>query len=262
MRFLGLLIVVQVVSGQWLDHPTPGLPRLTDGKPNLAAPTPKTGDGKPDLSGVWRAKGDPCDSDNGINAGQQRPKYFVSAAGCRSLELPMLPWAREVFQQRRAGNSKDLPISACKPLSTPMRDAFPMPFKLVQTPQLILLLYEQDTVYRQVFMDGRKLPKDPQPSWLGYSVGRWDGLTLVIETVGFHDQGWLDSFGHPHSDALHMEERFRRLDVGHMDIQVTFTDSKTYTRPITFTQPHDFLPDTDVLEYFCTENEKDQPHMR
>jgi hypothetical protein len=260
-KALLILLAAIAAPGQWLNHPTDGLPRLADGRANLRAPAPRAPDGKPDLSGVWQAQGDPCDTDNGVAAGQKRPKYFVSAAGCRNPDLPMLPWATELFRQRRAANSKDLPISDCKPLATPMRDAFPLPFKIVQTPRLILLLYEQDTVYRQVFLDGRTLPGDPQPSWLGYSVGRWNADELVIETIGFHDRGWLDTSGHPYSDALHMLERFRRIDVGRMDIQVTYDDSKTYTQPIAFTQPHDLLPDTDVLEYFCTENEKDQPHL-
>jgi hypothetical protein len=249
------------VSAQWLNHPTDGLPRLPDGRPDLAAPAPRTADGKPDLSGIWRAQGDPCDSDNSVTAGLQRPRYFVSVAGCRSPDLPMQPWAAELFRRRRADNSKDLPISSCKPLATPMRDAFPLPFKIVQTPRLILFLYEQDTAFRQVFLDGRALPSDPQPSWLGYSVGRWDGDELLVETIGFHDQGWLDSFGHPHSDALRMTERFRRTRIGRLDIQVTFNDPKAYTEAIVFTQPHDLLPDTDVLEFFCTENEKDKVHL-
>jgi hypothetical protein len=112
-----------------------------------------------------------------------------------------------------------------------------------------------------VFLDGRALPSDPQPSWLGYSVGRWDGDDLVVDTIGFHDQGWLDTIGHPYSDALHMTERFHRLNAGRLDIHVTYTDPKAYTRPVEFTQPHNLLPDTDLLEYFCTENERDRPHM-
>lgn len=256
-----ILALTATASGQWLHNPTEGLPRLPDGRPNLAAPHQRTADGKPDLTGVWQAQGDPCDADNGVAAGLQRPKYFVSAAGCRGADLPMQPWAAELFRQRRADNSKDLPISSCKPLSTPMRDAFPLPFKIVQMPRLILFLYEQDTTFRQVFLDGRALPSDPQPSWLGYSVGHWEGDELVVETVGFHDRGWLDTSGHPHSDALRMVERLRRLNVGRLDIQVTYTDPKAYTREVAFTQPHNLLPDTDLLEFFCTENERDQPHL-
>jgi hypothetical protein len=252
---LFIVLLATALSAQWLKSPTEGLPRLPDGRPNLAAPVPRTADGKPDLSGVWRAQGDPCGGQS-VSAGAQRPKYFVSAAGCGSPDLPMQPWAVDLFRQRRADNSKDLPMSSCKPAATPMRDAFPLPFKIVQTPRLVLFLYEQDTTFRQVFVDGRVLPTDPQPSWLGYSVGRWDGDELVVETIGFHDRGWLDGLGHPYSDALRMEERFRRIDVGRMDIQVTYTDPKTYTQPITFTQPHNLLPDTDLLEFFCTENDR------
>jgi hypothetical protein len=259
---LAVLVVAARPSAQWLHNPTEGLPRLADGRPNLAAPPPKASDNHPDLSGVWQAQGDECDADNSVTAGLRRPKYFVSAAGCRSADLPMLPWAQELFRERRAGNSKDLPISSCKPAATPMRDAFPLPFKIVQTPRLIIFLYEQDTTFRQVFLDSRALPADPQPSWLGYSVGHWEADALVVETIGFQDRGWLDSLGHPYSDALRMTERFRRLNVGRLDIHVTYNDPKTYSKPIEFTQPHNLLADSDLIEFFCTENERDRPHMK
>jgi hypothetical protein len=173
----------------------------------------------------------------------------------------MQPWAERLFQARLANHEKDAPWSACKPVGTPQRPAYPAPFKIVQTADLVLLLYEQDTTFRQVFLDGRRVPDDPQPSWLGYAVGRWEGPILVIETTGFRQDGWLDAMGHPHTDGLRMTERLRRIDFGHMEIEVVFSDPKAYTVPVGFTQNLILLPDTDLLEYFCSENEKDQQHL-
>ena len=138
----------------------------------------------------------------------------------------------------------------------------PIPYKIVQTPGLLVILYEGDTVYRQVFTDGRPLPEVSIPSWMGYSVGRWDGDTLVVETVGFNDKSWLDRIGHTHSDQMRVIEKFRRRDLGHMDIAITIDDPKTFTRPITFTQPNTLTPDGDLLEYFCSENEQDSAHFK
>jgi hypothetical protein len=261
-RLLILLLAANITAtAQWLNHRNAELPRLSDGRPDLKAPTPITPDEKPDLSGIWMASPDPDGTLGGVENGVP-PKYFVSVTGGVSPgNLPMQPWAADLFRRRLSGLGKDHPAAACKPEETPQRDAFPMPFKIVQTPRLVILLYEVDTVFRQVFLDGRSLPDDPQPSWLGYSVGRWEGDTLVVDTTGFRDQGWLDKIGHPHSDALHMTERFRRTDTGHMSIQVTLHDPKAYPSPISFTQAHELLPDTDLIEYFCSDNEKDQLHL-
>jgi hypothetical protein len=155
----------------------------------------------------------------------------------------------------------DQPTTWCKPVGTPRLAAFPAPYKIVQTPKLILLLYEMDTVFRQVFLDGRELPQDQQPSYQGYSVGRWDGDVLVVTTTGFNGEGWLDAIGHPFTGALRMEERYHRTSVGRMDVEVTLTDPAAYTETLRYTQPQVLLPDTDLIESFCTENEKDQPHL-
>ena len=234
-RIFFLAVAASVIaSGQWLKHPDAGLSRAANGIPNLAAPIHKTTDGKPDLSGVWQAAPDP-DAMKIPGGGDAilAPKYSISiAGGFNPGNLPLQPWAADLFKERGANSLKDQPTSSCKPLGTTQRDAWPLPFKLIQTSNLIVLLYEMDTVFRQVFLDGRALPADPQPSFLGYSVGRWEGDTLVVDTSGFQDRGWLDLMGHPHSDALRMEERFRRADSGHMDIKVTFNDSKAYTGPV------------------------------
>jgi len=142
----------------------------------------------------------------------------------------------------------------------PLEEMSPAPYKIIQTHGMTAMLYERDTTFRQVYTDGRKLPVDPQPTWLGYSVGKWDGDSLVVETVGFNDRSWLDVRGHTHSDALHLTERFHRLDFGHMEVQLTIDDPKTLSRPFTIKLKQRLQPDTDLLEDFCNENEKDLIH--
>jgi hypothetical protein len=233
------LLTASPLAAQWLNHPTPGLPRTPDGKPDLAAPTPRTHGGTPDLSGIWRL--------NGIG-------YVFNIFGGQHVE--MLPWAQDVYAKRSMNLAKDSPDTNCLPPG-PHAGLFAMaPVKFVQTPGLLLILYE-DAPTRQVFMDGRGLPTDPNPTWMGYSVGRWDGDTLVVETAGFNDRTWLDFTGHPHTEALHMTERFRRLNVGRMQLEMTFDDPKTYTKPWTIAIDVDLMPDTDLLENVCNENERD-----
>ncbi|MBZ5631616.1 MAG: hypothetical protein LAO55_00690 [Acidobacteriia bacterium] len=137
----------------------------------------------------------------------------------------------------------------------------PFPTKIVQTPGLIVMLLEGDGTSRQVYTDGRKFPGDPQPLWMGYSVGRWEGDTLVVETRGINDKTWLDALGHPHSEDMRVTERFHRRDFGHMDVQITIDDPKTYTKPFSVKVTHRLLPDTDILEWYCAENEKDRKHL-
>ena len=142
-----------------------------------------------------------------------------------------------------------------------MADTAPAPFKIVQTPGLTLILYERDTTFRQIYTDGRKPSEDPDPAWFGHSVGKWEGDTFVVDTVGFNDRGWLDARGHTHSDALHLTERFHRRDVSHLELQITVEDPKTYTRPFTIQQNELLLPESDLIEYFCSENERDLRHF-
>ena len=263
--------------GQWLNYPNPGTPRTRDGKPNLSAPAPRASKGKPDLSGVWQTEdapsseirrlfGDfsyeavPGDDPTTFN------KYFFNIlADFKPEEAPIRPEAAaELTRKRTEGlGFKDGPPSHCLPLGVPGADILSYaPFKIVQTPGLMVMMYEVDNTRRQVYTDGRKLPVDPQPAWLGYSVGKWEGDTLVVDTAGFNDKSWLDAFGHPHSEALRVQERFRRRDFGHMELQVTVEDPKIFTRPITFKVTEILLPDSDLLESFCTENEKDRPHLK
>jgi hypothetical protein len=172
-------------------------------------------------------------------------------------EVPFQPWAETLFKQRAANLLRDNPMIRCLPAGVPRLDSYTHPFKIVQTPELIVILYESQTMFRQIFVDGRELPNDPEPSWMGYSVGRWDGDVLVVETAGFNDQTWLDGLGHPHSVAMRLTERFRRINTGRLDIEIVIDDPKAYTKPLRYTQPQLLLPDTELLEYVCAENAKD-----
>jgi len=255
--------------GQWVNHPTAGTPRTRDGKPNLSARAPRAPNGKPDLSGVWVAESATRQEllrffvDGANNLGENLPsKYFMNFLyDLKPEDVQLRPAAAAVAQQRRAGLAKDIPLTRCLPAGVPLVNTLPAPYKLIQTPGVIVMLYEQDTTFRQIFVDGRKPPHDPQPAWSGYSVGKWDGDSLVVDTSGFNDQSWLDAFGHPHSDAMHVTERFHRRDFGHMDVEITVDDSQTYTKPFTVKLTQRLLPDTDLIETVCLENEKDRAHM-
>ena len=240
-----LLIIAAFVmtappAAQW-RYPTAGIPRTPDGKPNLSAPAPRTADGKPDLTGLWRP-----------GAG-----YVGNIAKDIKLEeVPYQPWAEALYKQRRETNSKDDPTASCIVGGVPRSDLVPYPFKILQVPGMVVILYEAVHSYRQIFADGRELPKDPQPTWFGYSVGKWEGDTFVVQTAGFNDKGWLDDSGRPATEHLRVTERFRRKDFGHIDVQITIDDPKAYTKPWTVTLPLTFQPDDELLEYICNENNK------
>ncbi len=235
-------------SAQWINYKTDGIPRTPDGKANMTAPAPKTPDGKPDLSGLWRQP-------NGV-------KYTVNiAADLKPDEVPMQPWAAEVYKQRQDSLSKDDPVGHCLLPGVPQMNAVPYPYKIFQSPKEIVILYEAFATFRQIFTDGRDLPKDPNPTFMGYSVGHWDGDTLVVESNGFNDVTWIDTGGHPHSDAMRVTERYHRLDFGHIDYAVTIDDPKAYTRPWTVSYRIQLMPDTELLEYLCTQNNKDLQHL-
>lgn len=240
MKRVGLVIVLSVLAtplaAQWLKHPTPGIPRTADGKPNLTAPAPRTPDGKVDLSGMWQ------------RTNNQKYRRNI-AADLKPEEIQ--PWARELVAERQEDLGKDHMAVQCLPWGPSYATSERM-FKIVQTPGLILML-DQDLTFRQIFMDGRPLEKDPNPSWMGYSVGRWEGDTLVVESFGYNDKTWLDTAGHPHSEGLRMTERYRRRDFGRMDIEVTLSDSAVYARPLTVTLNAELEPDTELLESVCNE---------
>jgi hypothetical protein len=243
-----LLILCSITAAQWSQVPGKGTPRTKDGKPDLTAPTPHKADGKPDLSGIW---------------GTESAKYLVNiAADFKPGELPIQPWADAVTKERMTGiHAAEESNANCEPPGVPRIDNTPNPFKIVQEPDMIVILYEAFGQFRQVFLDGRKLPTDANPTWLGYSVGRWDGDTFVAESTGFNGKTWLDQAGHPATDALHVTERYNRRNFGHMDLQITIDDPRAYTKPWTITEPMVLLPDTDLIEYVCNENEKDLKHL-
>jgi hypothetical protein len=235
------------VSAQWLNLPTPGLPRTANGKPNLAAPAPQTADGKPDLSGLWM-----------LNAG---PGHIANiTADLKAGEIQ--PWADKLYKQRLGNLGKDDPWTVqCLPAGPrQILKGGDGPARMIQTPALLLILYD-DLSYRQIFLDGRELPKDPNPSWMGYSVGHWEGDTLVVESTGFNDRSWLDMGGHPHTESLRTTERFRRTSLGHIELQVTFDDPKAYKKPWSVSFGVNLTPDTEMIEYVCNENEKDRAHL-
>jgi len=255
-------------NAQWLNYPARGIPRTRDGKPDLTAPAPRDRSRKPAISGLWQTESAPRelrarlipDATNG--AGEEPlSQYFINIfADFPPGEEPLRPAAAAELRERAKNFARESPLSHCLPEGMPLVEMAPAPYKIVETPGLTLMLYERGTIFRQVYTDGRKLPVDPQPAWMGYSVGKWQGDAFVVDSTGFNDRGWLDARGHNHSEALHLTERFHRLDFGHMEVQLTIDDPQTYTRPFTITLKQNLLADSDVLESFCAENEKDASH--
>jgi hypothetical protein len=242
---LAIAISALPLQAQWLNYPTAGIPRTKDGKPNLAAPAPKLADGTPDLSGIWMEPG---------------LKYLINVAADLK-EVPFQPWAEAEYKKRVDTLGKDDPNNFCLPSGYPEKDAVTSPWKIVQTPGLVIILYESRTIFRQIFTDGRKLPVDPNPNWQGYSIGHWDGDTLVVETAGTNGKAWMDTNGHPVTEALKLTERFHRRDMGHLDLEITIDDPKAYTKPWTVKQVANLQPDTELLEYICEENNRDVGHF-
>jgi len=231
-----LSVLAAPLAAQWLKHPTPGIPRTPDGKPHLTAPAPRTPDGKVDLSGLWQR---------------------ISTKYPRNIAADLKPGevqasAEALVKRRMEDLGKDHMSVQCLPYG-PSYSTSGRLAKIVQTPSLIVML-DQDLTYREIFMDGRALETDPNPSWMGYSVGRWEGDTLVVESFGYNDRTWLDSSGHPHTEALRMTERYRRRDFGHMDIEVTLNDPAVYARPWTVALSAELTADTELLESVCNES--------
>jgi hypothetical protein len=239
---LALVMLAPLSSGaQWVDAPTPGLPRLPDGKPDLNAPTPRAADGKPDLSGVWRAS--------------TATSRFLLNLGAGQKELPLRPEAQELYQRRLAAEGAGRPAERCLPHGLPLDMMFRgSPIRIVQTPSLVVMLLEIANHFRQIPTYKRTLIEDFQPAWYGYSTGQWNGDEFVVETVGFNDETWLDNRGLPHSDALKLTERFKRVNVGKMDLAITIDDPKYYTRPWGIAISFDLVPDSDLFEDMCENN--------
>lgn len=255
---IGILFAVSLSNAeQWPAFSTPGVPRLANGEPNLDAPAPRTTDGKPDLSGVWRVGGgfgkpNPADANSPVPVAG-----FRNVAAAIKEGLPLTSWGAEVLKTRQAGNSKDNPEAHCLPMGIMQFHTQGAPRKFIQTPAVLVILYEASSGMRQIFTDGRPLPNnDPQPWWYGYSIGRWEGETLVVETSNLRDDGWLDIIGSPLTDAAKLTERFRRVSFGRMEIDITVNDSKAYTKPWTVRVNQQIMVDTDLIEFICAENNR------
>jgi len=218
-------------NAQWLNQPTPNIPRTADGKPDLAASAPRTPDGRPDLSGVWTNRG----------------------AAYAPPEASLSPAAKALVREREENYFKDRPFFQCLPSGPEVKVGSK---RFNQTPALITISYE-DLSYRLIFMDGRKLERDPARTWMGYSVGRWEGDTLVVDSFGFNDRSWLDARGLPHTEDLRLTERYRRSTVGRIEVEVTATDPSLYTAPLTVSYAMTLQPDTEMIEAVC---ESEQEH--
>ena len=275
----GIALFATNALAQWPSRPTPRVPKLPNGQPNLEAPTPRTSDGKPDLSGIWQIVRPPADQTlnnflgggGAANAAQPAaspPKASLDEIAPASFRdngsgfkdgLPLRPWAAELVKGRMADFSKDNPDAHCLPMGIMQFHNHPEPRKIVQTPELIIIIYEANYGLRQIFTDGRALPnKDLEPWWYGYSIGKWEGDTLVVETTNFIDDGWLDINGNPLTGAAKVTERFRRVNYGNLEIDVTVDDPKAYTRPWTVKVKQRIMPDTELIEFIC--QDRDAPH--
>jgi len=252
------LLIVAPLHAQWLNYPTPGVPRDARGRPNLSAPAPRTADGKPDLSGVW-SLGTKCPPEGCVD--YPIPAEFGNFGASLRGGLPYQPWAAALVKERSALSGRDDPVAWCKPAGMLRLLTFPPPRKVLQLPGLVVILSERDVTFRQIFTDGRPLPADPEPSFNGYSTGRWIKDTLVVETNGLRDGIWIDRAGSPMTDAARITEKFRRANYGHLEIEVTVDDPKAYTQPWSVTLTQTILLDTDLLEYHCNDNEKDRAHL-
>ena len=254
------LLACANVDAQWVNYPTPGVPRLPNGKPNLTAPAPRTSDGKPDLSGIWGWEHNrPCPPDGCPD--QPVGQEFINIGWSLKGGLPYQPWAAELVKKRRAANSKDDPQSVCLPRGAMRINTDGLLKKIVQAPGLMLILTERNANYRQIFTDGRPLPVDPNPSWNGYSSGQWEGDTLVVHSNGFRDDMWLDTFGSPLTEAAKVTEKYRRPNYGSLEIEMTVDDPKAYTTPWTIKLNQPLVTDTELLDYICLENERDSRHF-
>jgi len=245
------------VAAQWLNYPAPGIPRLPDGRPNLSAPAPKGPDGKPDLYGLWEFDRE-LDTTPRFDTAEPGMPFNEAAPGI-TIKPEDIVLTSEGEALRRQRRENYFPAAQCLPDPLPRRYGA-LPFKILTLSGLVVILYEDKTTYRQIFMDGRPLPKDPNPTWSGYSIGKWDGDTLEVDTTGFNSDEWILPGRRPHSDALHIIERFRRRDFGHLEIQSTINDPQIYAKPWTLKADFHLTLDTELLEYVC-ENERDLKHM-
>ena len=265
-----VLVVVACVStpvfAQWLKYPADGVPRTADGTFNPSAPAPRTADGKPDFSGIWLTANTNCPQGTGesLVCGFELPMSRLGINMGIDLPggLPYQPWLAALVKQRTASDAKDDPHVRCLPDTFLRAYGLPHLLKFVQTPGLLVMLSEVNASYRQVFLDARPLPGDPVPSWQGYSSASWSGDALVVDSIGFRDDLWIDWNGSVLTEGARVRERIRRPDYGHLEIEVTVDDSKAYTRPWTVTLKQRLAVDTELVDEICLENEKSYQRMK
>jgi hypothetical protein len=264
---LGLTCASTPSTAQWLKYPTAGVPRKADQKVDLSAPAPRTAGGKPDFSGIWLTGNPQCAQ--GINpetytCGLELPmgKEGINMGVSLTGGLPYQPWLAALVKERTANHAKDDPHVRCLPDTFLRAYSLPHLLKFVQTPTLLVVLDEMNANYRQVFMDGRPLPEDPLPSWQGYSTAKWEGDALVIDSIGFRDELWIDWNGSVITSGAKVQERIRRPDFGHLEIGVTVDDPKAYTKPWTVTLKQQIAVDTELVDEICLENEKSSQNMK
>jgi hypothetical protein len=265
-----VMCLSSAVSAQWPAFVPAGTPKTADGKPNLDAPAPRMPDGKPDFTGIWNNGFPGIPPGGGLGrGGPQLPadgspplaSFFNVGAGFPE-GLPFQPWAKAELDRRRADNDKDNPDAHCLPMGLLQFHEHIQPRKIVHTKDLMVIVYEANYGLRQIFTDGRKLPgNDPTPWWYGYSAGHWEGDTLVAETVGLRDGGWLDIWGSPLTDKAKITERFSRPKYGQMIIDVTIDDPKAYTKPFTVRFNQRLAPSDELIEFICNENERSAVHL-
>jgi hypothetical protein len=260
------LIGSATVFAQWLKYPTANVPRSADGKPNLAAPTPRTPAGKPDFTGLWLTDA-PCNRNkapDSLVCGSELPMGAQGINMGMGIQggLPYQPWLAALVKERTANNAKDDPHVACLPDTFLRAYSLPHLLKFVQTPDLLVMLNEMNAGYRQVFLDARPLPDDPTPSWQGYSSAKWDGDTLVVNSAGFRDDIWIDWNGSMIMSDAKVQERIRRPDYGHLEIAITIDDPKAYTKPWTATLHQRIALNTELVDEICLENEKSLKRMK
>ena len=255
-----LAAIQPAVFAQWLDYPTPAIPRTPDGKPNFSAPAPRGADGKPDLSGMWgwATIGPPCGARcTDLQIGWE----FLNIARTLKGGLPYQPWAAELVKKRKADNAKDDPNVRCMPRGALRIWTDDYYKRIFHTPDRMLILTERNMQYRQILTDGRPLPVDPNPTWNGYSTAKWEADTMVVHTIGFRDDLWLDSDGNPLTNAAKVTEKIRRPNYGTLEVEITVDDPKAYTAPWTVTLHQPLVLNSELLDYYCLENERDFVHM-
>jgi hypothetical protein len=262
-----LALLSCTAHAQWPSWPTPDVPRTADGAVDYSAPAPRTAEDRPDFSGLWELwprsrpgrASQPAEGETPppLPPGIPPAATFFDIGANLEGGLPYRDWARELRDQRVADGMKENPDANCLPMGHTQLHMHPQPRKIIQLPELIVMLWEGNAGLRQIFMDGRPLPDtDPQPWWYGYSIGYWEGDTLVVETTGLRDDGWLDVNGSPLTSQGKITERFTRLDYGHMLVDITIDDPSAYTAPFTVRVEHGLMLDTELIEFICNENEQ------